>query len=221
MRSAVRDIIEGALETVVATQRSEWVGDWPSQAILVAAFINATSHCQEAIKGGASALKDLMSKYQEFNAELAEVIEECGDTSSQEVLSSLVIHDMYTRDTIGCLITDQVVSEKDYAWRSRPKSYMVEQDVVVEMLLIKEKYFYEYLGDCVHQVWTRSFEKSMYTFFTAFSLKNFPLIKAHSSSGKHVLVQEVSRILAQNLIVRPVTPMTTPTRLTTVINYPT
>jgi hypothetical protein len=94
---------------------------------------------------------------------------------------------------------------------------MIEGDVIVEMLIVREKYFYEYLGDCVHQVWDRTFEKSMYTFLTAFWMKNFPLIKGPSSSGKHVLVQEVSRILAQNLIVRPVTPMTTPFRMTKVI----
>ncbi len=121
MRAAVRDIIDGALETVSSTQRSEWISDWPCQAILVAAFLSATAHCQEAIKGGSSALKDLMNKYQEYNEELAEVIEECADTSSQEVLSSAMIHDMYTKDAINFLIQDQVVSEKDYAWRSRPK----------------------------------------------------------------------------------------------------
>lgn len=90
---------------------------------------------------------------------------------------------------------------------------MTEGDVFVEMLVVREKYLYEYLGDCSHQVWDRFFEKSMYTFLTAFSNKQFPLLKAPTSSGKHVLVQEVARILAQNLVVRPITPMTSPLRI--------
>lgn len=83
----------------------------------------------------------------------------------------------------------------------------------MEMLNFREKYYYEYLGDCVHQVWNRSFEKSMYTFLTAYTMKSFPLIQGPSSSGKHVLVQEVARMLAQNLIDRPITPMTGPERV--------
>ena len=86
-------------------------------------------------------------------------------------------------------------------------------DVFIEMLVVKEKYLYEYLGDCSQQVWDRSFEKSMYTFLTAFSNKQFPLLNGPTASGKHVLIQEVARILAQNLMIRPITPMTSPQRI--------
>ena len=77
---------------------------------------------------------------------------------------------------------------------------------------------YEYLGDCTHQVWDRAFEKSMYTFLTAFSMKQFPLLKGPTASGKHVLLQEVARILAQNLMIRPVSPMIAPQRVIQVWN---
>ena len=193
--------------------RAEWVTEWPVQAVLVAAFITATAQCQEAIKGGTGALKDLELKYKKFNEEIIEASDDSIDNATQEVLSSMMIHDIYTRETIDSLINDQVVSEKDYAWRSRPKCYYVEGDVFVEMLIVRVPYCYEYLGDCVHQVWNRSFEKSMYTFLTAYSLKTFPLMQGPSSSGKHVLVQEVARMLAQNLIDRPITPLTGPDRV--------
>lgn len=94
-----------------------------------------------------------------------------------------------------------------------PRCYLTEGDVFVEMLVVREKYLYEYLGDCSHQVWDRSFEKSMYTFLTAFSMKQFPWLKGPTASGKHVLVHEVSRILAQNLVVKSITPMTSPTQI--------
>ncbi len=213
MKTAVRDIIEGALETIAAGARSEWLQEWPCQAVLVAAFLDATSQSQEAIKGGTGALKDLEAKYLGFNEELTSLIEESCDASLQEVLASIMIHDMYTRETIATLIKDQVVSEKDFSWRSRPKCHQQEGDIFVEMLIVKEKYLYEYLGDCAHQVWDRTFEKSMYTFLTAFSYKQFPLLRGATAAGKLTLVQEISRILAQNLVVRPVTPMTPPGRV--------
>ena len=59
----------------------------------------------------------------------------------------------------------------------------------------------------------RAFEKSMYTFLTAYSMKQFPLLKGPTASGKHVLLQEVARILAQNLMIRPVSPMISPSRI--------
>ena len=65
MKSSVRDIIDGALEVIGNTSRTEWAQDWPCQAVLVAEFINATTLMQEAIKGGTGALKSLMDKYQE------------------------------------------------------------------------------------------------------------------------------------------------------------
>ena len=112
-----------ALETIGTSSRAEWVQEWPVQSVLVAAFITATAQCQEAIKGGTSALKDLELKYKKFNEEIVEVSDDSIDNATQEVLSSMMIHDIYTRETIDCLIKDQVVSEKDYAWRSRPKCY--------------------------------------------------------------------------------------------------
>ena len=107
-------------------------------------------------------------------------------------------------------------TEKWFLFRSR--CTVAEGDVFVEMLVVKEKYLYEYLGDCSHQVWDRCFEKSMYTFLTAFSNKHFPLMKGPTASGKHVLVTEVARILAQNLMIRPITPMTPPERIIQVRN---
>ena len=61
------------------------------------------------------------AKYVKYNGELTEFVEDSLDTGTQEVLASIMIHDMYTRETISVLIKDQVVSEKDFAWRSRPK----------------------------------------------------------------------------------------------------
>ena len=121
MRSAVRDIIDGALETVVTSTRCEWVQEWPCQAVLVAAFLDATAQSQEAIKGGTGALKDLEATYIKYNSELTEFVEDSLDIGTQEVLASIMIHDMYTRETISVLIRDQVVSEKDFVWKSRPK----------------------------------------------------------------------------------------------------
>ena len=94
MRSAVRDIIDGAVETVAGQARSEWVQEWPCQAVLVAAFLDATIQSQEAIKGGTGALKDLEIKYSKYNEDVIEVIEDCLDISVQEVLASIMIHDL-------------------------------------------------------------------------------------------------------------------------------
>ena len=83
--------------------------------------MDATAQSQEAIKGGTGALKDLEATYIKYNSELTEFVEDSLDIGTQEVLASIMIHDMYTRETISVLIRDQVVSEKDFVWKSRPK----------------------------------------------------------------------------------------------------
>ena len=68
------------------------------------------------------------------------------------------------------------------------------------------------------QVWDKALEKAIYTFLTAFTLKIFPIFKGKFSSGKVTTISEVSRMLAQNLIIRPITPMTTSEGLQLVIS---
>ena len=48
MKNSVRDIIEGALEAIGNTSRTEWAQDWPCQGVLVSEFVNATTLMQEA-----------------------------------------------------------------------------------------------------------------------------------------------------------------------------
>jgi hypothetical protein len=87
------------------------------KAILLCSFINATTSIVEAIKGGSSALRDLVSlkvkntktlmsdildsnydflnikckKYDEMSEESIAIIDECNDKSIQEVMAAILI----------------------------------------------------------------------------------------------------------------------------------
>ena len=156
----------------------------------------------EAIKGGMGALKSLLENYKEFQTEMVDYLQSVSDISTQEVLSMLLIQYQHTKSVIGDLITQQVISEKEYSWKSRPRCYSVEGDITVEMLALKESYKYEYLGDCVQPVWYTSMERTIYNFFSSYIMKYFPLLKGSFSTGKSTTVVEAARLVGQNLVSR-------------------
>ena len=80
------------------------------------------------------------------------------------------------------------------------RCYSNEGDVSFEMLAIKESYRYEYLGDCTQPVWYKNFERTIYSFFSSYAMKHFPVLKGGFSSGKSTVVHEVARLLGQNLV---------------------
>ena len=88
--------------------------------------------------------------------------------------------------------------------------YSAESDIFIEMLAIKEGYRYEYLGDCVQPVWYKSLEKTIYNFFTAFTMKYFPLLNGTFSCGKSSALVETCRLIAQNLVTRNITSVSEP-----------
>ena len=87
---------------------------------------------------------------------------------------------------------------------------MFESDISIEMLAIKEGYRYEYLGDCVQPVWYKTLEKTIYCFFTAFTMKYFPLLNGTFSCGKATALVETARLIAQNLVSRTITSISEP-----------
>lgn len=48
MKSTVHDVIDGSLESIGSSARSDWAQEWPCQGVLAAEFINSTSLIHEA-----------------------------------------------------------------------------------------------------------------------------------------------------------------------------
>ena len=88
--------------------------------------------------------------------------------------------------------------------------YAAESDIALEMLAVKEGYRYEYQGDCVQPVWYKTLEKTIYNFFTAFTMKYFPLLNGTFSCGKSTALIESCRLIAQNLVTRNITSVSEP-----------
>ena len=97
--------------------------------------------------------------------------------------------------------------------------YAAESDIFIEMLAVKEGYRYEYQGDCVQPVWYKTLEKTIYNFFTAFTMKYFPLLNGTFSCGKSTALVETCRLIAQNLVTRNITSVSEPKVIEKVILY--
>ena len=73
------------------------------------------------IKGGNTAMRNVVKKYEDYQIENIKVFKASKDNSTQEIMSMLLQQDLHTKDVVKTLLDKQVVSEKDYAWKSRPR----------------------------------------------------------------------------------------------------
>ena len=86
MQASVKEAICQCHEALSGSPRSEWVQDWPCQALLTAAMVTATKDCAEAIKGGSSSLRNLQEQYVQYQKSLIELI---NGSASQLMRSTL------------------------------------------------------------------------------------------------------------------------------------
>ena len=82
------------------------------------------------IKGGNNAMRNLVKKYEDYQEEAIKVFKSSKDNSTREIMAMLLQQDLHTRDVVQELLDKQVVSEKDYAWKSRPR-YAAQQRLLL------------------------------------------------------------------------------------------
>ncbi len=66
-------------------------------------------------------MRNVAKKYEDHQVEIIKVFKSSKDNSTQEIMSMLLQQDLHTRDLVKDLLDQGVVSEKDYAWKSRPR----------------------------------------------------------------------------------------------------
>ena len=204
------------------SQRCEWLLNWPGQVVLTSAFIEATSDCHEAIKGGGDALKALEKQYQQYHEDLLVALQETPDPLVKFSMTALLLMDMKTVALIQDLLRREVESDKDFGWKIKPRlgknkldsrkntddvyffRCYLKDEIFVETLGARNSYSCEYLGDCSQPVWTPQLERALFTFMTAFKLKHFALVQGDFSTGKNELIKELVKLLAVPFYVRNV-----------------
>ncbi len=75
-------------------------------------------------------MKNVAKKYEDHQVEIIKVFKSSKDNSTQEIMSMLLQQDLHTRDLVKDLLEQGVVSEKDYAWKSRPRYVIKEYDIL-------------------------------------------------------------------------------------------
>ena len=76
-------------------------------------------------------MKNVAKKYEDHQVEIIKVFKSSKDNSTQEIMSMLLQQDLHTRDLVKDLLDQQVVSEKDYAWKSRPRLMLLKNTTFI------------------------------------------------------------------------------------------
>ena len=133
MRSSIREMIAGSVDQLRhhphPSGRSGWLHQWPGQVVLTSAFIEATSDCHEAIKGGTTALKALEKQYLAYQEELQSALMQNSDSPLTKFsTTALLLLDMKTVSLIQDLLRREVESNKDFGWKVKPRSVLRTDD---------------------------------------------------------------------------------------------
>ena len=71
-------------------------------------------------------MRNVVKKYEDYQIENIKVFKASKDNSTQEIMSMLLQQDLHTKDVVKTLLDQQVVSEKEYAWKSRPRYVKID-----------------------------------------------------------------------------------------------
>jgi len=176
----------------------------------MAAAIHTTKESAEAIKGGESSLTGLLSQQNQYRGSLLALLGDPGvDHLCKHTASSLLLQSLSASEAVKDLIKKEVASDRDFDWRVKPKFLLTSTaaaaastsgrhsssinagggtggtltapaDVLVDVLDVRRRYAYEYLGDGAQSMASLDIgggDRTLLTLFAAIAVKQFPLLR--------------------------------------------
>lgn len=132
MRKSVKRIIEQAIQAYPNRPRTNWVLEWPGQAVLAGSQTFWTQEVTEAFSRGdiKTLLVRLLSQLQGLVALVR------GDLPflNRLVLGDLIVVEVHSRDVVKKLIDNNILSDKDFDWISQLRYYWEEDDLRVKIV---------------------------------------------------------------------------------------
>jgi dynein heavy chain len=200
MQKTIRMHIAEANAGYVEKPRTEWIYQYPCQAVIVASRSWYTAECQQAFQmmedGSDTAMKDFLKLQR---AQLDVLIKEVlldRKSNERKMLVHLITIDVHNRDIVQQLVDEKTDSVDAFAWQSQLRYYW--DDKRGSEIRICDAEFqngYEYVGLCGCLVITKLTDRCYTTLSQALRLKRGGAPAGPAGTGK----TETTKDLARNL----------------------
>jgi dynein heavy chain, axonemal len=145
MRKSVKRVIELAIKAYPTRMRTNWVLEWPGQAVLSGSQTFWTQEVTEALGNGS--IKTLMVRLLAQLQGLVGLVRGELPFLNRLVLGDLIVVEVHSRDVVKKLIDNCIMTDKDFDWISQLRYYWEDDDLRVKIVNANFKYGYEYLGN--------------------------------------------------------------------------
>lgn len=140
MRKSIKNVIKEAIASYPSTPRTQWVLDWPGQAVIAGSQTFWTKEVTEAIQK--SELKELLANLLSQLQGLVGLVRGELPFIARLVLGDLIVIDVHSRDVVKRLIDGEVASVSDFEWISQLRYYWENDDLRIKIVNANFRYIF-------------------------------------------------------------------------------
>ena len=208
MISTIRKESLLSMDDYPTKKRIDWVQLWPGQVVLSVSQKYWTEKTHIAINAG-----ELPAYAKECTDDITAVVFLVRGKlpkNTRATLSSLVVMDVHSRDTLDAMIAQGVKKDNDFAWLAQLRYYLVTQDdaeekhadkadkrdIVTKMINSTLPYGYEYLGNTFRLVVTPLTDRCYRTLFGALELHLGGAPEGPAGTGKTETTKDLAKAVS-------------------------
>ncbi|KAG5499789.1 hypothetical protein GH5_03924 [Leishmania sp. Ghana 2012 LV757] len=202
MKDGVHAQVRHAVEAYLSMRRSEWVLQWPAQAVIAVAQIYWTQGCEEALttKGDVECYAKVLDRQLR---QLVEVVQSPLTAVQQINMGALITIEVHAKDTVDSMQAAKVSSTQSFEWMKQLRFYFDRSDGFCHIRQVDTHFVYggEYLGNTARLVVTPLTDRIYLTLTGALALCLGGAPAGPAGTGKTETTKDLAKALAKQCVV--------------------
>ena len=205
MVSTIRKETLLSMDDYPTKKRIDWVQLWPGQVVLSVSQKYWTEKTHIAVNAGLGPLKAYSQECTDDITAVVYLVRGKLPKNTRATLSSLVVMDVHSRDTLDAMIAQGVKKDDDFMWLAQLRYYLEtdedsdkedQRDVMTKMINSTLPYGYEYLGNTFRLVVTPLTDRCYRTLFGALELHLGGAPEGPAGTGKTETTKDLAKAVS-------------------------